>query len=370
MNMNKRFLLSIACFGLLCHGAGAQKYTVTGVVPEGVKTVYLQNREKPVKAVDSVAVADGKFLFSGEAQGQLFADVYAGDGNYMALIREGSSVPVVLDGDVVVDFAAGTSAGTPENEGLSMWNARHSIIYKELMENARKARDMRQAGGQLTAQEMEHADSLLMALVDNVKACCEANMTAKFPAYFLRPVTNYMDRGYILPLVDKKPAFLEVSLMNGMQRQVATWRLQEERQGIGVMFTDLVMADTAGVERKLSEYVGKGNYVLLDFWASWCGPCRQEMPFVKAAYEKYHEKGFDIVGLSFDNNEKAWKDAINKLGLPWYHLSDLKGWDCIAGKTYGVNSIPATLLIGPDGKVVAAGLRGDALEKKLSEIFE
>ena len=94
------------------------------------------------------------------------------------------------------------------------------------------------------------------------------------------------------------------------------------------------------------------------------------MPNVKALYEKYKNRGFDIVGLSFDNEAKAWMDAIDKMGLPWHHLSDLKGWKSLAASTYGINSIPATLLIGPDGKIVASGLSTPELDKKLEQLLK
>jgi len=143
-----------------------------------------------------------------------------------------------------------------------------------------------------------------------------------------------------------------------------------KKRNPGSMFSDLVMNDTEGVERKLSEWVGKGNYVLVDFWASWCGPCRAEMPNVIAAYEKYHAKGFDVVGVSFDQKADAWKAGIEKLGIKWHNISDLKGWKCAASEVYGVSSIPSNILVDGEGKIVASDLRGEALQKKLAEIYE
>jgi len=138
---------------------------------------------------------------------------------------------------------------------------------------------------------------------------------------------------------------------------------------IGRQFTDLEEADVDGQIHKLSEYVGKGRWLLVDFWASWCGPCRAEMPNVVAAYEQYHEKGLDIIGLSFDSKKEAWVKAIADLNMPWPHLSDLQGWKTVASGVYHVNSIPDNLLINPQGKIVARGLRGEGLLAKLKEIF-
>ena len=159
-----------------------------------------------------------------------------------------------------------------------------------------------------------------------------------------------------------------------MEKQLEAQKAQEsemERQSnlipVGSEAPDFSQQDPNGTTIALSSL--RGKVVLIDFWASWCKPCRMENPNVKRVYEKYHNKGFEILGVSLDRDKNSWTGAIQQDGLPWLHVSDLQFWNNAAAQQYGISSIPFTVLVDKDGKVIDKNLRGPALEAKLAELF-
>lgn len=136
---------------------------------------------------------------------------------------------------------------------------------------------------------------------------------------------------------------------------------------IGQVSPEIEMPNPDGQIIKLSSL--RGKYVLVDFWAKWCGPCRRENPNVVRAYQKYKDKGFEVFGVSLDRNKEDWVQAINEDGLAWTHVSDLKYFDSQAAHDYNISAIPFSILLDPEGKIIAKNLRGAALDKKLEEVL-
>ncbi len=182
----------------------------------------------------------------------------------------------------------------------------------------------------------------------------------------------YRELSYYMPydeLYQAVAAFDEPVKQSVYLKLVASMADAQKKTSIGQHYTDVSAPDRDGKELALSSVVGPGKYVLLDFWASWCPPCRAESPYMVAAYKEFAPKGFEIYAVSLDKTKEAWQKGIADLNLGWKHVSELKFWDSKAAEMYGVRSIPANILIGPDGTILARNLMGNDLYAKLAELL-
>ncbi len=181
---------------------------------------------------------------------------------------------------------------------------------------------------------------------------------------------SYLDTYHALDkgLTEKYPNNNDVKSFHGMVQQTEMTLSRTQAIKVGAEAPELMLPMPNGKDLALSNL--RGKVVLIDFWASWCGPCRKELPNVKRCYEKYKSKGFEIYGVSLDKERDEWIEAISKEGLTWPQVSDLKFWESEAVRIYAVQSIPFTVLIDKDGKILATDLRGADLDEKLAEVLK
>ena len=330
------------------------------------KTVMADGAENAsMVKIDSAIVKNGTFEFKGQAD-SIVKSSYV---TYMKNDKRMLTLLFVENGNIKVALNEKDSqvSGTPCNDTYQNFMTSYKAIGEELKAIYTKA----QQDSTLTA---EQRDSLMTLLdekqeqgMDKVYQTISDCIETPVGVHLLVSFASSFDIEKVEPLLNKIPAaYANDEGVVALKEHAAT----VAKTAVGKKFIDFEMNTPEGKSVKLSDFISKNKYTLIDFWASWCGPCRQEMPNVVAAYNEFKAKGFGIVGVSLDNNLESWKKAIKDLNITWAQMSDLKGWQCEGAALYGVRAIPATVLVDQEGIIVARNLRGDELKAKLAELMK
>ncbi len=370
---------------LLVTGIMAQEektFTVNGTIngfSKPVARILYFYRKGDKNITDSVEVKDGTYQFSGTVAEPLMLTLrvrypLGADGKPVKVFSQGDYAPVFIGpGTIKVSSAdslsnitvSGSAANDeykkltallkPVNEQMRAESAIYSKAAKEKNESARKASE-------------EKLDSLDKVTRELNGQYVKNNSRSPIAHYAL---VNYA--GWEIDPVAVEPLLNQLSPEQKQYPSIKMLTANLEiakKTAVGAMAMDFTQNDTVGKPVSLSSL--RGKYLLVDFWASWCGPCRRENPNVVKAYQAYRDKGFHIISVSLDQPgaKDKWIKAIHDDNLTWTHVSDLQYWNNEVAKQYGIQAIPQNLLLDPKGKIIAKNLTGDQLEKKLSEILK
>ena len=340
-----------------------------------VQMVFLSYRIGDQSVKDSTMPVDGKFEFSGKIAEPVIASLYV---RFAAKIdsekpRFDGMQLFIEPGNINIDvkdsmkFAKVTGSKSENvfkafNDSQKSYNDKAMALSNQYREYA-KARDeegMKKISDEFDTLTQEKNETVYHRYL--IK-----NPNSPIALYVLSQYAGYdLDAAKVEPLFESLPA----SARNLPSGVAFKGRIETAKKtGVGANAMEFTQNDTLGKPVSLSSF--KGKYVLLDFWASWCGPCRAENPNVVKAFNQYKDKNFTILSVSLDQpgKQQAWLDAIHKDSLTWTHVSDLKFWDNAVAKQYGIQAIPQNLLLDPTGKIIAKNITGEELNKKLSELF-
>ncbi len=365
--MKNLFLLCLSAVCMAATACQSKSYRIDGTA-EGLSdgdTLYLTTDMVNGIPSDTLVVKDGKFSLEAETDTVLFAMVYASRRNEV-------NVPFFIEpGSIKLRLSdnpqKSRTSGTTVNDG---WQELNDTIVKIGMRINRIATEI--YGNRLTAEEQKagaaEMERLNGVFKKAVADCAERNIGNELGCFIL---TYYgeevIESAVMQKLIDRLPA--KYRQREAVKRLVAQME-ETAKYAVGRTVSDIVMPGLDGKEVSLMKEIGRHKVTVIDFWASWCGPCRQEMPLMVAMYGKYKDSGLGIVGVSLDSSKEQWGKATDALGVKWTQMSDLKGWENAAARMYGIRSIPYTIVVDSKGVILQKNLRGSELEQFVASQLE
>ena len=345
-------LIRAAAAAVLCSCASKNQFVIEGNVAGTNDVVYLLDKKRT--PLDSATVENGAFRIKGVADTPsvaYLADARDMQGTFATMVILEPGTITVADNAENPQFKL--VSGTVSNDANKAYSEAGMALTKEY-------RNPETSDERRSAIEKEYE-----ALTDKA---LEQNLSNFFGAMLLSQQSYGMGGQELLDMIAKFPAELQQTELLTTLKTTAEQKLKTD---IGQPYIDVVQNDAQGKELSLKSVVEnpENKYVLLDFWASWCGPCMGEVPHLKKTYEEFHKKGFEIFGVSFDSKAEDWTEAVEKNGMDWIHVSALSGFDNQAAEDYAVRGIPSNFLIDSEGKIVAKDLRGDELYEKIAELL-
>ncbi|MBS1647070.1 MAG: AhpC/TSA family protein [Bacteroidetes bacterium] len=368
------YLLPLSVLLFSCGNDKNEHFTLSGTLKNATAgdMLYLEELAPGSKAtIDSTAIDDkGYFIFKNAQPEPGFYRIKANEQNFAMLVLNKEN-KVVLNADYKNIGNTYTAEGSADTKSFLEFNT----LGKQLQQQTDSMQRSFQALIGTIGMDSIKTDSLSKVIGDIYNKIVDAYQI-KFSALVEKNKNSLavlagiqqLDPNKYLSLYKEVAASLEKNYPNSkylinLKRDILAFEAQKAKAAtlsVGNAPQDFTMPTPEGKQLSLASF--KGKVLLVDFWASWCGPCRKENPNVVAMYKKYHSKGFEILSVSLDEDKDKWLNAVKSDGLTWNHVSDLKGWDNQAAKMYGIESIPFTMLLDKEGKVVAKGLRGAELE--------